>query len=221
MPHRTSPCGQPTLPDVQTFDTEPRGRLFLVRHGATEWSRSGQHTGRTDMPLLPDGEQDAAAVGRALAHNSFARVVSSPLSRARRTAELAGWTPEIDEHLREWDYGAYEGLTTPQIREQIGQPDWTVFAHGVVAGDSPGETLDQVARRAAAVIDRVRGDLQDADVVLVAHGHLLRVLAAVYLDLPPVTGAALLLDAGSISILESEKGVPSIRTWNWRPDLAH
>jgi broad specificity phosphatase PhoE len=193
------------------------GRLVLVRHGATAWSRSGQHTGSTDLPLLPDGEQDAYAVGRALAGHAFALVLSSPLERARRTAELAGFSPMIDPGLVEWDYGGYEGLTTVQIRERA-QADWTVFAHGVVPGDTPGETLEEVAERCRRVLARIAPVLATDDVLVVAHGHLLRVLAACYLDVPPATGAGLLLDAGSISVLEEEKGVRAIRVWNLTPE---
>lgn len=195
----------------------PKGRLVLIRHGSTEWSRSGQHTGRTDLPLLPEGEQDAYAVGRTLAGRSFALALCSPLMRARRTAELAGLTPDPSDDLMEWDYGGYEGLTTVQIRE-LAQPDWTVFKDGVVPGNTPGETLEQVANRARRVVERIHPVLAVGDVTIVAHGHLLRVLAAVFLDQAPVTGAGLLLDAGSISVLEFEKDVPAIRTWNWRPD---
>lgn len=201
---------------VTSSGSDAHGRLVLVRHGATAWSRSGQHTGRTDLPLLADGEQDAYAVGRALADHPFARILSSPLARARRTAELAGFTPELDDDLVEWDYGGYEGLTTKEIRATA-EPDWTVFAHGVVPGETPGETLDEVAHRCRRVLARIEPDLAAGDVLVVAHGHLLRVLASCYLELPPVSGAALLLDAGAISVLEVEKGVCAIRTWNARP----
>lgn len=194
----------------------PKGRLVLIRHGSTEWSRSGQHTGRTDLPLLPEGEQDAYAVGRALAGRSFALALCSPLMRARRTAELAGLTPDPSDDLMEWDYGGYEGLTTRKIRA-LAEPDWTVFAHGVIPGETPGESLDEVAHRCRRVLARIEPDLAAGDVLVVAHGHLLRVLASCYLELPPVSGAALLLDAGAISVLEVENGVRAIRTWNARP----
>lgn len=193
------------------------GRLVLIRHGSTEWSRSGQHTGRTDLPLLPEGEEDAYAVGQALAGRTFALVLSSPLRRAWRTAELAGLSPEEEPGLMEWDYGGYEGLTSAQIREGT-HPGWTVFRDGVVPGATEGESLDEIAARAATVLARVHPVLADGDVCLIGHGHSLRVLACVFLGLPPRTGESLLLDAGSISVLEVEKAVPAIRTWNWRPE---
>ncbi len=209
-----------TATAVHPSDQAP-GRLVLVRHGATEWSRSGRHTGRTDIPLLPQGEQDAYAVGRALAGRPFGAVRSSPLQRARRTAALAGFPPTLDPDLVEWDYGGYEGLTSAQIRADIGA-DWTVFTHGVPPSGrpdgTPGETLAEVAARAARVLQRVVPVLEEQDVLLVAHGHLLRVLASVFLGWPPATGANLLLDAGSISVLEMEKEVPAIRAWNTRPE---
>lgn len=199
------------------INPEATGRLVLVRHGSTEWSRSGQHTGRTDLPLLPEGENDAYAVGQALADRSFGLVLSSPLQRAWRTAELAGLQPHSEPNLVEWDYGGYEGLTSAAIREQTGDGGWTIFTHGVIPGESAGETLDQVADRARAVLHRVAPTLRDEDVCVVAHGHTLRVLACVYLGLPSADGGQFLLDAGSISVLEMEKATPAIRTWNHRP----
>jgi len=152
---------------------EPSGRIVLVRHGQTQWSRDGRHTGRTDLPLTPDGERDARLLAPRLAEFEFAAVLSSPLSRARRTAELAGLDAVLDDDLAEWDYGGYEGLTTPQIRESLGDPAWTVFGDGVVPGQSPGETVEEVAARASRVLDRVADPLTRGDVALVAHGHLL------------------------------------------------
>jgi probable phosphoglycerate mutase len=193
---------------------EPAGHLILVRHGETEWSRSGQHTGLTDVALTAEGEAAAKRAGTLLAGRTFARVLSSPLLRARRTAELAGLaSPEIDARLVEWDYGGYEGLTTAQIREQL-RYRWTVFDHGVVPGDTPGETVESVAARAAAVLADVRGDLEQGDVALVGHGHCLRILATVFLRQEVRMGAQLLLDAGSVSVLEYEREQPAIRTWN-------
>jgi probable phosphoglycerate mutase len=191
----------------------PEGRLVLVRHGETEWSRTGQHTGVTDLPLTPAGEEAARGLAGALEEFDFSLVLSSPLERARRTAELAGLRPELDPDLAEWDYGAYEGLTTPQVREQLGY-DWSVFEHGVAAGETPGESVEEVAARAARVVRRAVEAMASGDVVLVAHGHLLRVLASVFLQREPRFGAHLLLDAGAVSVLEYEKELPAVRMWN-------
>ena len=193
---------------------EPPGRLVLVRHGETEWSRDGRHTGRTDVPLTADGERDARLLAPRLEAFDFTAVLSSPLSRARRTAELAGLRPDVDDDLVEWDYGGYEGLTTPEIREQLGDPAWTVFDDGVVPGDTPGETVEEVAGRASRVLERVAEPLARGDVALVAHGHLLRILTATYLRQEVRFGAQLLLDAGSLCLLDHEHGVPAVRTWN-------
>ena len=190
------------------------GHLVLVRHGETAWSRSGQHTGLTDVPLTSEGEAAARRVATLLAGRTFARVLTSPLERAVRTAELAGLVDtEVDARLVEWDYGGYEGLTTSEIRERLGRP-WTVFTDGVVPGASPGETVEAVAARAAAVLADIDDDLMDGDVALVGHGHYLRVLATVFLRQEPRMGAQLLLDAGSVSVLEHEREQPAIRTWN-------
>jgi broad specificity phosphatase PhoE len=194
---------------------EPAGRLVLVRHGETEWSRSGQHTGLTDVPLTAEGERDARRLGARLAGFDLATVLASPLSRARRTAELAGCTPELDSDLVEWDYGGYEGRTTKEIRATLADPAWTVFDDGVVAGESsPGETVEEVAARASRVLLRVAPALRERDVALFAHGHYLRILAATYLRQDPRFGAHLLLDAGAVCVLEHERGVPAIRSWN-------
>jgi broad specificity phosphatase PhoE len=196
---------------------EPQGRIVLVRHGETAWSRSGQHTGLTDLALTPQGERDARALVPLLEPFDLIHVLSSPLSRARRTAELAGLSPTIDTDLAEWDYGGYEGRTTVQIREDLGDPSWTVFDDGVVPGDTPGETVEEVAARASRVLARVTASLTTGDVALVAHGHLLRILTATWLRQPPRFGASLLLDAGALCVLEHERGVPAIRTWNQTP----
>jgi broad specificity phosphatase PhoE len=197
---------------------EPTGRLVLVRHGETAWSRGGQHTGRTDVPLTEDGERDARALKARLARFDLALVLSSPLGRARRTAELAGLTPTLDEDLAEWDYGGYEGRTTAEIRTSLGDPTWTVFDDGVVAGDTPGETVEEVAARASRVLARVAEPLRSRDVALVAHGHLLRILTATWLRQEPRFGASLLLDAGAVCVLQHERAVPAIRSWNQTPD---
>jgi broad specificity phosphatase PhoE len=193
---------------------EKGGRLVLVRHGQTEWSRDGRHTGRTDVPLTDAGEQDARELAARLRTFDFALVLCSPLQRARRTAQLAGLDPTPDDDLLEWDYGGYEGLTTPEIRERLGDPTWTVFADGVVAGSTPGETVEEVAARASRVLVRVQEPLAHGDVALVAHGHLLRILAATYLHQDARFGAQLLLQAGALCVLDTEHGVPGIRSWN-------
>ena len=187
-----------------------------MRHGETEWSRSGQHTGRTDIPLTAHGEQLATAAGALLTSYRFVLTLSSPLQRARRTAELAGLTPELDDDLLEWDYGAYEGLTTAEIRAEVGY-DWSVFRDGVPPGQTPGETIEEVAARASRVVKRAAAALVDGDVALVGHGHCLRVLATVFLRQEPRMGAQLLLDAGSVSVLEFEREAPAIRVWNHGP----
>lgn len=197
----------------------PSGRLVLLRHGETEWSLSGQHTGRTDIPLTSHGEELARAAGELLQGREFALVLASPMQRALRTAELAGLDPEVTDDLMEWDYGAYEGLTTPEIREQVGY-DWTVFEHGVPSGDTPGETVEEVAGRASRVVQRAVAAMARGDVALVGHGHCLRVLASVFLRREPRLGAQLLLDAGSVSVLQYERERPAIRVWNHGPAVA-
>lgn len=194
----------------------PQGHLLLLRHGETEWSKSGQHTGRTDIPLTSHGEELARASGRLLTGYRFVLTLCSPLQRARRTAELAGLEPEIEDDLLEWDYGGYEGLTTREIRERLGY-DWSVFRDGVVAGDTPGETVEEVAARASRVVRRAVEAMADGDVALVGHGHCLRVLASVFLRQEPRLGAKLLLDAGSVSVLQFEREEPAIRVWNHGP----
>ena len=195
------------------------GELVLVRHGATEWSTGGKHTGRTDVPLTDLGEKQAAALADlltdVLAGRRFLLVLSSPLVRARRTAELAGLLDvELDPDLQEWDYGGYEGLTTAQIREQ--RPGWRLWSDGVPPGDGvhPGESASDVGERADRVIARVEPALTSGDVALVAHGHFLRVLAARWLQLEPAAGALLALDTASVSVLGFEHGEHVVRHWN-------
>lgn len=195
------------------------GELILVRHGETEWSASGRHTGRTDVPLTARGEAAAAALAPALAKRKIAAAFTSPASRAVRTAELAALQDaKLDPDLREWDYGGYEGLTTAQIQQQ--RPGWDLFRDGVVPGDAahPGETLAQVGARADAVLARVRPLLAGADdVALVAHGHLLRVLTARWLGLAPPEGRLFRLDTGTLSTLGAERDEPVITSWNVPP----
>ncbi len=184
--------------------------LYVVRHGATEWSKSGQHTGRTDLPLLPEGEDQARATGALLAGIDFSLVLCSPMRRAQRTCELAGLRDqaEIDDDLHEWDYGDYEGVTTPTIRETV--PGWTVWN-----GTCPnGETITQVAERADRVIERVRAEHGHA--IVFAHGHFLRVLTARWCELEPVEGRRFVLDPATLSVLGWERDTPAIRQWNCR-----
>lgn len=196
----------------------PSGHLVLLRHGETEWSRSGRHTGRTDIPLTSNGEVLARAAGALLTDFHFITVLCSPLERARRTAQIVGVHAEVDADLLEWDYGGYEGLTTAQIRERLGH-DWTVFGDGVVPGATPGETVEEVAARASRVLVRVMPSLATGDVALVGHGHCLRILTATFLRQEPRMGAQILLDAGSVSVLQFEREQPAIRTWNRLPTL--
>lgn len=202
-------------------DTTPSpGRLVLVRHGETEWSRDGRHTGVTDLPLTDKGEHDAHALAEHLSTYDFGLVLCSDLLRARRTAELAGLAEEdveIETDLREWDYGAYEGRTTEDIREEMG-PTWTVF-DSIEPGDTPGETVEEVAARASRVVARVRPvllgeDGEPRDVCLVGHGHALRILSAVWLEHAPRLAGQLVLDAGSVSILGMYRENPCIQSWN-------
>jgi probable phosphoglycerate mutase len=187
----------------------------LVRHGQTEWSASGKHTGRTDVPLTSDGEKQALALAPVLRDYDFALVLSSPLIRAYRTAELAGLARiVVDPDLQEWDYGGYEGLTTAEIRER--RPGWRLWQDGVIPGrDGGGETSAHIAARADRIIHRALPLVErGADVALVSHGHFLRVLAARWLGLSASAGAYLSLDTASISALGFERGERVIRWWN-------
>lgn len=191
-------------------------RVVLIRHGETEWSRSGRHTGTSDISLTPAGEVQARAVGNAIAGQNFELVLSSPRRRATRTAELAGFGDSvvIDDNLAEWDYGAYEGLTTPEITERLGRP-WYLWADGVPAGATPGESSADVERRTRAVIDRILPVLgAGGDVLLVAHGHSLRALAAVWLGLPAAAGGGFTLATGTVSELGFDHDRPAIARWN-------
>jgi len=202
------------------------GELILLRHGQTEWSQAGKHTGRTDVPLTPRGVADAAALAPVLARRPIEAVFTSPATRARRTAELAGldgaggrFPVKTDPDLWEWDYGGYEGMTTARIREQ--RPGWYLWRDGVIPGDAghPGETVEQVGARADRVLERAWAYLGDGDgdVALVAHGHVLRVLTARWLGLPPDDGRLFRLDTGTVSTLGTEHDEPVITTWNVPP----
>ena len=191
-----------------TADGEPRPELWLVRHGETEWSRLGRHTGRTDVPLTAAGREQAQAVARRLVDRSFALVLSSPLSRALDTARLAGFGDQVEttDDLLEWDYGADEGLTTAEIRDD--RPGWTVWRDGPRAG----ETADEVAARIDRVIKRVREAPGDA--LVFAHGHILRVLAARWLGEPPTEGRLYALSTATVSVLGWERETAVIERWN-------
>ena len=196
----------------------PSGKLILLRHGETEWSKCGKHTGLTDVPLTARGEDLARGAGRLVADYDFSLVLSSPLLRARRTAELAGLNAEVDPLLVEWDYGGYEGRTTREIRSELGY-NWSAFTHGVIRGETPGETVEEVAGRASRVLTRVLPAMEHGDVALVAHGHFLRILTAVYLRLAPRFGAQITLDAGSVSVLSYYREQPAILSWNYGLEL--
>jgi broad specificity phosphatase PhoE len=188
--------------------TEPSQRVVLVRHGETEWTLSRRHTGRTDIPLTETGRQEAKLIGARLADQRPTAVFTSPLSRASETCELAGLgTPAtVSDDLREWDYGDYEGRRTADIRAE--RPGWLLFTDGVPNGESP----DDVARRVDRVLAQVRAI--DGDVVLFAHGHLLRVLGARWIGAPPAYGAHLLLSTAAICLLGWEREVPVFVHWN-------
>ena len=182
--------------------------VYLVRHGETEWSLSGQHTGSTDIPLTPNGEEVARQLGRKLADHNFAAVISSPMSRALDTARLAGFEHDVrlSDDLKEWDYGEYEGLTTPQIRER--RPDWWLWRDGCPGGESPA----QVGARADRLIAEVRA--VDGDVLLFGHGHILRVITARWLGYPAGDGMHFSLGTATLSMLGWEREAASIWRWN-------
>ena len=205
------------LPDRPAPD-DPSGKLVLLRHGETEWSKQGRHTGLTDIPLTARGEHLARNAGRLVAGYDFSLVLTSPLERAQRTAELAGLTAEVDPLLVEWDYGGYEGRTTRDIRAELGY-NWSAFTHGVIRGSTPGETVEEVAARASRVLTRVLPAMAQGDVALVAHGHLLRILTSVFLRKAPRFGAQLTLDAGSVSVLGFYREQPAILSWNYGLEL--
>lgn len=186
-----------------------------MRHGETEWSKNGRHTGRTDIPLTATGEQQGEALGRHLAGHQFALVLTSPLGRARETCRLAGFAAaaEVSDDLLEWNYGIYEGRTTAAVRAE--QPGWSIWTTPV----PQGETVDQVGERARRVIGRV--DAVGGDVALFAHAHVLRILAACWIGLPPIHGRNLTLGTASLSRLGYARETPVIQVWNqdWRLGL--
>lgn len=189
--------------------------LVLIRHGETEWSRDGRHTGRTDLPLTPAGERGARALAPALATRSFGLVLSSPLQRARRTARLAGLDAEVEPLLVEWDYGEYEGRTTAQIDAQ--RPGWTIWT-----GTPPGgESIELVSDRADRVLARLRPALERADVALVAHGHILRVLVARVLGFEAVAGSRLVIQTSTLSEVGTEHDARALTRLNWSPTSAN
>jgi probable phosphoglycerate mutase len=192
-------------------------RIFLIRHGATEWSVAGRHTGRSDLPLTEEGRRQVERLRPRLAEERFDLVLVSPLTRALETARLTGFGPggmggvppttvEVDPELMEWDYGDYESLTAADIRRE--RPGWTPW-HGGFPG---GEKLEEVAARAERVLQRVRA--VEGDVALFAHGHILRVITARWLEQPPVEGSRYHLDTGSLSLLGRERETPVIDRWN-------
>jgi broad specificity phosphatase PhoE len=186
-------------------------RIVIVRHGETEWSASGQHTSRTDLSLIDAGSEQARALGGMLRSHDFALVLSSPLRRALETAELAGFADaaEISSDLAEWNYGEYEGLTTPQIRSA--RPDWWLWRDGCPGGEQPSD----VGARADRVLERA--EEADGEVLIFGHGHILRVISARWLECPVAFGARLALSAGSLSVLGFERETRVLRLWNRVP----
>jgi probable phosphoglycerate mutase len=203
-PPRFSPVVPPTDEEKQVL----LRRAILIRHGETEWSISGQHTGSTDIPLTENGRELARRLAPLLARATFALVLTSPLGRARETCELAGLagSAEVDPDLTEWNYGDYEGLTPKQIHATA--PGWMIFRDGCPGGES----REQVGARLDRVIARIRG--VEGDVALFAHGHVFRVFAARWLGLPATAGSHFLLDTATVSVLSHYRGIPAIRRWN-------
>ncbi|HLN00033.1 MAG TPA: histidine phosphatase family protein [Bryobacteraceae bacterium] len=187
-------------------------KLWLIRHGETEWSRSGAHTGRTDLPLTPAGEAKATAIGRYLRGMKFALVLTSPLQRARETCRLAGYgdIAQLEPDLMEWSYGAYEGRTSAEIRQEI--PGWNIWINGVASG----ETVEQVGARARRVIERA--STAEGDAALFAHGHVLRILTACWLGLEPAAGRLFAFETACLSVLGYEREIRVIERWNESPE---
>lgn len=182
--------------------------IFLVRHGETEWSLSGQHTGITDIPLTENGRSVAKRFAPFFADKNFALVLTSPLSRAKKTCELAGLgkMAKVDKDLMEWNYGKYEGLTTEQIQKK--SPEWLLFRDGCPGGETPL----QVSERADRLIEKIRAI--DGNVALFAHGHILRVLAVRWLGLSAIFGSNFILDTATLSILSYYRDIPAVKLWN-------
>ena len=197
------------MPIMPSPNSDPE--IWLIRHGETEWSLSGQHTGRTDLPLTAAGVREAKELGRYLAKRPFALVLTSPLQRAHETCKLAGYggAAQIEPDLSEWNYGAYEGRTSAQIQESV--PGWTIWTSPV----PQGETIQQVATRASRVIERAVK--AGGHVALFAHGHLLRILTACWLGLPPDAGRFFALGTASVSVLGYERETRVIARWNVLP----
>jgi probable phosphoglycerate mutase len=188
------------------------GEIVLVRHGQTEWSANRRHTSHTDLDLTEEGVTQARALVPALAGHAFTAVISSPRRRALRTADLAGLVPtEVTEAVAEWNYGTYEGITTADIRRN--RPQWNLWTDGAPEGETP----DQIAARIDGVLDRVVGLLDAGDVVIVAHGHSLRVIGARWIGLPAAGGGLLRLDTATVSVLGFEHSRRVIRRWNAPP----
>jgi broad specificity phosphatase PhoE len=185
--------------------------IVVVRHGETEWSANGRHTSRTDLSLTEEGRARAQVIGALLADWQFRLVLTSPLRRARETCELAGFgdAAVVFDDLREWDYGEYEGLTTPEIRER--DPEWVLWRDGCPGGERPGE----VGARADQGLQQLRG--AGGDALAFAHGHILRVMAARWVQMPTAAGARFVLRAGAISVLGFERETQVIQLWNDAP----
>ncbi len=183
--------------------------VYLARHGETEWSKSGQHTGRTDLPLTGPGEESARLLAPRLAGIPFTRVLTSPLSRAKRTAELAGYAPEIEPDLLEWNYGDFEGLKSVEIAAK--HPGWNLFRHGAPGGESPAQVIDRIDRLV------VRLKAMTGNVLCFAHGHILRVIAVRWIDQSLTLGTCMLLGTATISVLSFNHNrieEPAIKVWN-------
>jgi broad specificity phosphatase PhoE len=187
------------------------GEIVIVRHGQTEWSHAGKHTSRTDLSLTADGRRRASLLREALASRLFSLVLSSPLRRARETCELAGFgdAAVLSDDLREWDYGEYEGLTTPEIRQR--DPDWRLWRDGCPGGERP----DEVGRRADRALSHLRG--AGGDAIAFAHGHILRVLSARWIGMEPSAGARFALSAGAVCVLGHERETEVLQQWNRTP----
>lgn len=188
--------------------SNPEQKVYLLRHGETEWSLNGRHTGVTDIPLTENGRKLARQLQPILAREKFVMVLTSPLQRARETCELAGLgtVASVDRDLMEWNYGEYEGLTTEQIRQT--RPDWSVFRDGCPGGESPL----QVSVRADRIVSRVRA--MDGNVALFSHGHILRVLAARWINLSASYGENFLLDTATLNVLGYYRESPAFKIWN-------